>query len=90
MLNALTGPGKIIVASAGNAGEDNLHGQLTLSGSTPQNMTLVVPPYTPAPGTAKATPPLTPDKIPAALPNRIRAHRDVQMSPRFQAGHYPA
>ena len=52
MLNALTGPGKIIVASAGNAGEDNLHGQLTLSGSTPQNMTLVVPPYTPAPGTA--------------------------------------
>jgi nitrile hydratase len=40
----------------------------------------------PAPGTAKATPPLTPDKIPAALPNRIRAKRDVQLSPSFQAG----
>ena len=46
MLNALTGPGKIIVASAGNAGEDNLHGQLTLSPGTPQAMTLVVPAYT--------------------------------------------
>jgi hypothetical protein len=46
MLNALTGPGKIIVASAGNAGEDNLHGQVTLSPGTPQSMTLVVPPYT--------------------------------------------
>jgi subtilisin family serine protease len=51
MLNALTGPGKIIVASAGNSGSDNLHGQLTLSGSTPQNMTLTVPAYTPAAGT---------------------------------------
>jgi len=51
MLNALTGPGKIIVASAGNSGGDKLHGQLTLSGSTPQNMTLTVPAYTPAPGT---------------------------------------
>ena len=52
MLNALTGPGRIIVASAGNAGGDKLHGQLTLSGSTPQNMTLTVPAYTSAPGTA--------------------------------------
>jgi nitrile hydratase beta subunit len=40
----------------------------------------------PAPGVPKATPPLTPDKIPAALPNRIRAHRDVQVSPRFRVG----
>jgi nitrile hydratase beta subunit len=40
----------------------------------------------PAPGTAKATPPLTPDKIPAALPNRIRAKRDVPVSPRFHVG----
>jgi subtilisin family serine protease len=46
MLNALTGPGKIIVASAGNAGQDNLHGQVTLSPGTPQSMTLVVPAYT--------------------------------------------
>jgi nitrile hydratase beta subunit len=40
----------------------------------------------PAPGTAKATPPLTPDKIPTALPNRIHAHRDVQVTPRFRTG----
>jgi nitrile hydratase beta subunit len=40
----------------------------------------------PAPGTARATPPLTPEKIPAALPNRIHAKRDVQVSPRFQIG----
>jgi nitrile hydratase len=40
----------------------------------------------PAPGVPKATPPLTSDKIPAALPNRIRAKRDVPVSPRFQAG----
>ncbi len=52
MLNALTGPGKIIVASAGNAGEDNLHGQVTLSGAVAQNMTLTVPAYTPAGGGA--------------------------------------
>jgi subtilisin family serine protease len=45
MLNALTGPGKIIVASAGNTGEDNLHGQLTLISGTPDSMTLVVPNY---------------------------------------------
>ena len=52
MLNALTGPGKIIVASAGNSGADNLHGQLTLSAGTPQSMTLVVPAYTKNIGTA--------------------------------------
>ncbi len=52
MLNALTGPGKIIVASSGNAGEDNMHGQLTLSGVTPQSMTLVIPAYTRNPGAA--------------------------------------
>jgi hypothetical protein len=45
MINALTGPGKIVVASAGNAQEDGIHGQLTLS-ATPQNMTLNVPDYT--------------------------------------------
>ena len=40
----------------------------------------------PAPGSAKAVPPLTPEKIPAALPNRIHAQRDVKVAPRFQAG----
>ena len=40
----------------------------------------------PAPGTPKATPPLSADKIPATLPNRIHAHRDVTVSPRFQVG----
>jgi subtilisin family serine protease len=45
MISALTGPGKIVVASAGNAQEENMHGQLTLS-ATPQNMTLIVPDYT--------------------------------------------
>ena len=40
----------------------------------------------PSPGLAKATAPLTPDKIPATLPTRIRANRDVQVSPRFQVG----
>ena len=40
----------------------------------------------PAKGTVKVTPPLTPDKIPAALPNRIHAQRDVNVAPRFQAG----
>lgn len=40
----------------------------------------------PAPGVVKATPPLTPEKIPATLPNRIHAHRDVQVTPRFKAG----
>ena len=51
MLNALTGPGKILVGAAGNEGADNLHGQLTLSGSTPLDMTLTVPTYTAASGT---------------------------------------
>jgi nitrile hydratase len=41
----------------------------------------------PAPGTAKATPPLTPDKVnPAALSIRIRAQRDEPVSPRFKVG----
>lgn len=42
---------------------------------------------TPAPGTAKAVPPLTADQInPAALSDRIRAGRDLQIPPRFKAG----
>ena len=40
----------------------------------------------PAPGEPKASPPLTADKIPSTLPNRIHAHRDVKVSARFQVG----
>lgn len=42
----------------------------------------------PAPGAAKATPPLTAEKIPPTLPNRIHAHRDVAVAPRFQIGQW--
>jgi nitrile hydratase len=42
---------------------------------------------TPAPGTAKAIPPLTPDQVvPAVLSTRIHAQRDVPVPPRFQVG----
>jgi minor extracellular serine protease Vpr len=51
MINALTGPGKLVVASAGNAGEDDHHGSLDLNGTTPQSMTLTVPTYVKSPGT---------------------------------------
>jgi nitrile hydratase subunit beta len=40
----------------------------------------------PTPGLAKATPPLTADKIPAMLATRINASREVKVAPRFQAG----
>jgi len=41
----------------------------------------------PATGMAKATPPVTPDKVvPAALSNRIHAQRDGAVSPRFHVG----
>jgi len=41
----------------------------------------------PAPGTAKATPPLTADKITVEmLANRINASRNVPVAPRFQTG----
>jgi minor extracellular serine protease Vpr len=49
MISALTGPGKIVVASAGNTQQDNLHGRVTVGGS-PQNMTLIVPNYIRNPG----------------------------------------
>jgi len=45
LINALTGPGKIVVASAGNKERDNSHAQLTLS-TQPQIMTMFVPTYT--------------------------------------------
>ncbi len=40
----------------------------------------------PTPGSAKATPPLTADRIPAMLATRINAGRDAKVPPRFQAG----
>ncbi len=51
MINQLTGPGRIVVAAAGNEGADNLHAQVTLVPPTSQNMTMLVPPYAPGPGT---------------------------------------
>ncbi len=40
----------------------------------------------PAPGSPKATPPLTADKVPSMLRNGALASRDVPIVPRFQAG----
>ena len=50
MLNALTGPGRIVVAAAGNEEADNVHARLTIAPPTSQSMTLIVPTYTPSPG----------------------------------------
>ncbi|MEK7317418.1 MAG: S8 family serine peptidase, partial [Candidatus Eisenbacteria bacterium] len=51
MISALTGPGKIVVASAGNKQQDDNHAQLDLDGVAPASMTLVVPTYSKNPGT---------------------------------------
>lgn len=51
LLNALTGPGKIVVASAGNKQNDDSHGELDLAGTTPASMTLSVPTYSKNSGT---------------------------------------
>jgi minor extracellular serine protease Vpr len=48
-VNALTGPGKIVVASAGNNQQDDLHGQVNVT-SPSTTMTLGVPAYAPAGG----------------------------------------
>jgi subtilisin family serine protease len=45
MINALTGPGKIVVASAGNRQLDAIHAQTAVGGS-PVTLTMVVPSYT--------------------------------------------
>ena len=45
MVNALTGPGKIVVTSAGNRQLDNIHAQTTVGGS-PATLTMNVPTYT--------------------------------------------
>jgi nitrile hydratase len=41
----------------------------------------------PTSGSVKMSPPLTADKVPAVVVNRIHADRDVEISPRFKAGH---
>jgi subtilisin family serine protease len=45
MINDLTGPGKIVVASAGNRQLDAIHAQTAVGGS-PVTLTMVVPSYT--------------------------------------------
>ncbi len=52
-ISALTGPGKIVVASAGNEQADKLHGKLTTTSTTPgvDRVTITVPAYTANAGT---------------------------------------
>jgi hypothetical protein len=50
VMSSLCGPGRIVVASAGNKGLDNLHGKLVLPPATPLSMTLTVPAYQKTPG----------------------------------------
>ena len=50
MISALTGPGRIVVASAGNSGATDLHGRVPLTSSTESAMTLSVPAYSPKTG----------------------------------------
>jgi minor extracellular serine protease Vpr len=46
-MNSLTGPGKIIVASAGNEGSQSLHSEQLVPPGGPQTVTFTVPTYTP-------------------------------------------
>ena len=60
-LDSLVGPGRIVVAAAGNEGDnrnatpaattDDLHAMLALAAGQSSSVTLTVPSYTPAPGT---------------------------------------
>ncbi|HET9251804.1 MAG TPA: S8 family serine peptidase [Candidatus Eisenbacteria bacterium] len=50
MISALTGPGRIVVASAGNSGATDLHGRVPVTGSVESAMTLAVPAYVPKTG----------------------------------------
>lgn len=45
MVNALTGPGRIVCASAGNRQLDDLHAQVDLNGTTPGSLVMNVPTY---------------------------------------------
>ncbi|HEU4725809.1 MAG TPA: S8 family serine peptidase, partial [Candidatus Eisenbacteria bacterium] len=51
MISALTGPGKIVVASAGNKGNDDNHARVDIDGTTPGSVTLNVPTYSKNAGT---------------------------------------
>jgi subtilisin family serine protease len=51
LIDALTGPGKIVVASAGNRQDDDIHGRLTLGAAQADSMTLNVPTYSRNTGT---------------------------------------
>ncbi len=48
-LDYLTGPGRIIVAAAGNEGEKALHQRISLSSTILDSIEIVLPAYTPAP-----------------------------------------
>ncbi|MGH7680487.1 MAG: S8 family serine peptidase [Candidatus Eiseniibacteriota bacterium] len=49
LIDQLTGPGRIVVAAAGNEGADNIHAQVTLPQGASQSTTMLVPSYTPGP-----------------------------------------
>jgi len=51
MVSALTGPGKIVVTTAGNKQDDDIHGRVTVAGAAPDSMQLTVPSYTKNSGT---------------------------------------
>ena len=61
-LDSLVGPGRIVVAAAGNEGDnrdatpaastDDLHAPLALAAGQSSSVTLTIPSYTPAPGTS--------------------------------------
>ena len=46
-LNSLSGRGKIVCAAVGNAGALAIHGEATVSPSTPRSITVRIPTYTP-------------------------------------------
>jgi len=50
MLEAMTGPGRIIVAAAGNEGADRIHGRADVPAGSTSELTFRVPGYTPNAG----------------------------------------
>jgi minor extracellular serine protease Vpr len=50
LINQLTGPGRIVVAAAGNEGADGLHARVTLTPTTSQDATMTLPSYAPGSG----------------------------------------
>ncbi|MDI6807748.1 MAG: S8 family serine peptidase [Candidatus Eisenbacteria bacterium] len=49
-MNALTGPGRIICASAGNEGTEKSHAEVTIAASSRDSMTIIIPSYSPYAG----------------------------------------